>query len=98
LESTFTLKSRLITPTTSGIPYLLADQLRQSSDDLTRMARTYVVTGDARYRKYYQEILDIRDGRKPRPDRYFYAYWDLVLADAQTPQVSNGPAILRSLT
>jgi methyl-accepting chemotaxis protein len=29
--------------------YLLADELRQSSDDLTRLARTYVVTGDARY-------------------------------------------------
>ena len=26
--------------------YLLADELRQSSDDLTRLARTYAVTGD----------------------------------------------------
>lgn len=26
---------------------ILADELRQSSDDLTRLARTYVVTGDA---------------------------------------------------
>ena len=26
--------------------FLLADELRQSSDDLTRMVRTYVVTGD----------------------------------------------------
>jgi methyl-accepting chemotaxis protein len=28
--------------------YLLADELRQSSDDLTRLARTYVTTGEAR--------------------------------------------------
>ena len=56
------------------ISILLADQLRQSSDDLTRMARTYVVTGDPRYKKYYQDILDIRDGKKPRPKAYQYAY------------------------
>jgi hypothetical protein len=31
--------------------YLLADELRQSSDDLTRMARTYVLTGDPVYRR-----------------------------------------------
>ena len=29
--------------------FLVADELRQSSDDLTRFARTYVVTGDARF-------------------------------------------------
>lgn len=28
--------------------YLLADMLRQSSDDLTRLARTYVLTGESR--------------------------------------------------
>src|SRR5688572_22087963 len=47
--------------------FLLADELRQSSDDLTRMVRTYVVTGAPLYKQHYQEILDIRDGRKPRP-------------------------------
>ena len=44
------------------------------------MVRTYVVTGDP-YKQHYQEILDIRDGRKPRPAAYPYVYWDLVLAD-----------------
>jgi hypothetical protein len=29
--------------------YMLADELRQSSDDLTRLARTYSVTGDSHY-------------------------------------------------
>ncbi len=60
---------------------LLVDELRQSSDDLTRMVRAYVVTGDTIYRQHYQEILDIRDGRKPRPVLYHYVYWDLVLTD-----------------
>ena len=31
------------------VSYLLADELRQSSDDLTRLVRTYVVTGDSRW-------------------------------------------------
>ncbi len=48
--------------------HLLADELRQSSDDLTRMARSYVVTKDEKYEKRYWEILDIRNGKKPRPD------------------------------
>jgi len=43
----------------------LADELRQSSDDLTRMVRSYVITGDHLYKQNYQEILDIRDGKKP---------------------------------
>jgi len=75
------------------VSYLLADELRQSSDDLTQMARTYVVTGDPRYKKYFQNIMDIRDGKKPRPDAYQYAYWDLFLANALSPQADSGQAI-----
>ena len=60
--------------------YILADQLRQTSDDLTRMARTYVVTGDKRYKEYFQKILDIRNGKIPRPLDYHSIYWDFVLA------------------
>ena len=40
--------------------YLLADELRQSSDDLTRLVRTYTVTGDPKWAAQYQEVLDIR--------------------------------------
>lgn len=48
--------------------YQLADELRQSSDDLTRLARTYVVSGgEAKWEKQYFEILDIRNGKIPRP-------------------------------
>jgi diguanylate cyclase (GGDEF)-like protein/PAS domain S-box-containing protein len=72
--------------------YLLADELRQSSDDLTRMVRSYVVTGNPLYKQRYQEILDIRDGRKPRPVRYEDIYWDLVLADDRRPR-SMGPPV-----
>ncbi len=48
--------------------YRLANELRQSSDELTRMARTYVLTGDPAYEQKYWEILAVRNGEKPRPD------------------------------
>jgi len=72
--------------------FRLADELRQSSDDLTRMVRTYVATGDPAYKRHYQEILEIRDGRRPRPVDYDNVYWDLVLADDARPRL-DGPAI-----
>ena len=49
--------------------YLLADELRQSSDDLTRLARTYVVSGDPKWEQQYLEVLDIRNGKKPRSSK-----------------------------
>ena len=64
--------------------YKLADELRQSSDDLTRMARTYVVTGDPIYEQYFHDILAIRNGEKPRPENYSGIYWDFVAATGET--------------
>ena len=65
--------------------YRLGDGLRQTSDDLTRMARLYSVTGDERYRRYFQEILDIRNGQAPRPADYQGIYWDEVVATGERP-------------
>jgi hypothetical protein len=48
------------------VSFLLATELRQSSDELTRLARAYVITADPGYRQRYREVLDLRDGRKPR--------------------------------
>jgi adenylate cyclase len=59
--------------------YKLADELRQSSDDLTRFARTYAATGDERYERYYWKIVDIRNGVAVRPKGYGGVYWDLVV-------------------
>ena len=76
--------------------YRLADQLRQSSDDLTRMVRTYVVSGDPIYKQSFQDILDIRDGIRLRPDKYDDVYWDLVLLDPhyQRPPQGQGVPLL----
>ena len=73
----------------------LAAELRQSSDDLTRMARTYVDTGDPRFKAYYYRILAIRDGKVPRPETYGRVYWDFVTADHRYPAVPDGEARLR---
>jgi len=61
--------------------YLVADELRKSSEDLTRMIQTYIVTGDAQYKKRYQQIMDIRDGKQSRQLLSNDIYWDLVLGD-----------------
>lgn len=73
---------------------LLAGELRQSSDDLTRMVRTYVVSGNPLYQQHYREILAIRDGKSPRPVDYQSSYWDLVLDDDQRPQPAAPAASL----
>jgi methyl-accepting chemotaxis protein len=46
----------------------LAQELRQSSDELTRLARTYVVTGDPDYERQYWQVLAIRNGEAARSD------------------------------
>jgi PAS domain S-box-containing protein len=61
--------------------YHLADQLRQSSDDLTRMVRTYAATADSRFEAYFQAILDIRAGETPRPENYDRIFWDFIIAE-----------------
>jgi signal transduction histidine kinase len=77
--------------------YQLADELRQSSDDLTRLARSYVATGNEEFEREYWAVLDIRNGKIPRPMDYHRIYWDLVTTDRPKPR-PDGPAIaLREL-
>lgn len=58
--------------------YLLADQLRQSSDDLTRMVRTYAATGHEKFHDQFWEVLAIRNGESPRPENYERIFWDFL--------------------
>ena len=73
--------------------YMLADELRQSSDDLTRMVRTYIATGNPLYKEHYQEILDIRNGKISRPIDYQNIYWDLVGLDNKRPRPKSSQSI-----
>lgn len=64
---------------------LLADELRRSSDDLTRMARLFVITQDPMWERDYQEVAAIRSGQLPRPPGYEKIYWDYRAAGIQPP-------------
>lgn len=66
--------------------YLLATQLRRSSDELTRLARTYVSTNNPIFEEQYWKVLGIRNGEHPLPDNYDRVYWGmLVIKDNPTP-------------
>jgi len=63
----------------------LAEELRSTSDDLTRFARTYVETGDSCFERMFGEVLAIRNGERPRPADYRGIYWDSRLCPAWSP-------------
>ena len=48
--------------------YVIADELRQSSDNLTLYCRMYVMTGDSTWETKYRKLLDIRNGKLSRPN------------------------------
>lgn len=77
--------------------YLLADELRQSSDDLTRLGRMYVITKDVSYKDQYMDILAIRNGEKPRPQEYNRIYWDFVAGGDLKPRPDGITAPLLDL-
>ena len=77
--------------------YQVADTLRQSSDDLTRLARTYSVTSDPMYKQMYKKVLKIRKGEAPRPTDYHTIYWDLVLELSDKPKKDGDPIALNNL-
>lgn len=64
---------------------LLVDELRQSSEDLTLLVRTYAVTGDIIYQQRYREILDIRAGKRTRFLDLHNIYWNSVLPEGSDP-------------
>lgn len=46
----------------------LADELRDSSEDLTKYVREFVVTGNPTYEKKYWHVLNVRNGKESRED------------------------------
>lgn len=79
--------------------YLLADELRQSSDDLTRFVRTYAATGDKKYSKWYSDVLSKRNGETARPANPSAIYWDLIvdLNDPEPQQPGKKEALLDAM-
>ncbi|MET3129817.1 diguanylate cyclase (GGDEF)-like protein/PAS domain S-box-containing protein [Oxalobacteraceae bacterium GrIS 1.11] len=76
---------------------MLSHELFQSSEDLTRMARSYVSTADPAYERRYFQILAMRNGQLPRPRRYSPTYWHLAGMDQGPPGELGGAVALREL-
>ena len=75
------------------LSFRLCEELHDSSDDLTSMVRTYVVTGNPLFKKHYQEILDRRNGLIARSKEYEALYWELVLEDDVRPRPADGETV-----
>lgn len=56
----------------------LAAELRQSSNDLARLARTYIITNNPLYKDQFDAVVEIREGIRPRPKNYTITYWDTI--------------------
>lgn len=46
----------------------IANELRDSSEDLTKYVRTFVATGEPKYEKEYWHVLNVRNGKEARAD------------------------------
>ncbi len=77
--------------------YLIANRLRQSSDDLTHLARLYVNTNEKKYQDYYYQALNIRNGTTARPIYYDMMYWDLVIANNKQGPFGPKKSIVKML-
>lgn len=58
----------------------IANELGRTTNQSTRLARAYSVTGEERYRQLFEDIVAVRAGRRARPQPYDRTYWDLVIA------------------
>lgn len=67
----------------------LAEELLTSSGLLTRFARAYAATGEARFRRCFDRVLDIREGRLAVPPGYESGYWDLVVTGTMEEPTST---------
>ncbi|MDY0051818.1 MAG: response regulator [Aliarcobacter sp.] len=76
---------------------VLAQELRQSSDDLTRMARTYVITGNPKFEEQFKTVFDIRNGEKQRPSRYNGILWDFYTLGDEEPILDGEQISIKEL-
>ena len=68
----------------------LSEEMRMTSEFLTRFSRRYVLKKDPKVHDWYNQILDIRDGKIAKPGNYNTLYWDLVSVGLEsTPDIKN---------
>ncbi len=56
--------------------YVFAEELRKTSDDLTRYCRSYIITSDTIWENKYKELIDVCNGKKPRANGQTIALLD----------------------
>jgi diguanylate cyclase (GGDEF)-like protein/PAS domain S-box-containing protein len=71
--------------------------LQQSSDDLTKFARLYVVTEKREFKENFNSILNIRKGLEPRPKEYGTIYWDFFEPERSLRHENASPKSFLSL-
>ncbi|MGZ5082979.1 MAG: PAS domain-containing protein [Usitatibacter sp.] len=67
----------------------LADELRQSSNILGRMATAYVLTGDPIFKRHYEDIVAILEGKMARPNAG-RVHWDQFVVSDRAPTPAEG--------
>lgn len=55
--------------------YLLTNELRNSTEDMTKLVRAYVMTGESKYEQQYYYLLGVRQGTRARPNDYEHFNW-----------------------
>ena len=63
----------------------VAEDLLVSNQYTTRFSRAYIATGDMKRREYYQDILDIIEGKIAAPANFTDDYWDQVAGNLLPP-------------
>lgn len=69
------------------------DEMRQSSDDLTNMARLYAQTRRPVFLDSFDTVLEIRAGEASRPADYEKVYWDLAFMGTPPGDASDAAAL-----
>lgn len=59
--------------------YRLSQELKQSSDHLTKFARAYASTGNERWLRLFNQVLAVRNGKLAAPSNNDYEFWDVVV-------------------
>lgn len=79
--------------------YRLSQELKHSSDHLTKFARAYSATGDEYWVNMFNKVLDVRNGVLPIPEGNEYEYWDVIIhnkkAEIAAPVHENIPLLDR---
>jgi len=66
--------------------YQLGQEVTVTSDALTRLARSYVVTGNTRFRDQYRHLVQVLEGKAARPDGRTVAFDTLLKEKGFTTQ------------